>query len=921
MSNCHNEHNHCCGGHSEHDRFKPIYDGCGCNEHNFGCPDLFPGDSCDPNATPHLDLEYYKSLVLKTYRVLINLAERVNVVESSGILVDTIDKKLDINSTRPVENRAIAQEFVNVDDNINGVKDSVSSTRDEIVKVNTEVNKLSADLAAMGVNNAGLSERILELAQKILNLTKDVEDLPGKIPDTKSAFRQVYIQSPTKPNTPSGGSYDFTTQEFVPPTGWNNSSNFMGTETIWFSYCTFFSDGTKTVWSDPSRYVNTSKLLTEIDGMCKDYYDKMLEDASSELNQILEEAKSKLQQANNEIAEANKLIGDAHKTIENAERVLAEIEEAFGDSGVQETIGKLDLFAKWYDKDAGRINEIFTTYDAIRGRLDTVVETVNTVDKTVTQLGGRIDSVDATMTQFGKRIDDINKTVTQYENKVDLQNASITTTLQKVSTLEGTVNTYKETIDAANAKADRSLESVSTLDGKVGTFKESIDAANGKAETAVTKANELTGEVVKVSTKLDAEAAAWRAAVSQLDPDGNVGTGTFELTPNMIRLALAKSLEDGDGDKAIGATIAAMINGTESSVIIDADKINLTGEVLARLLKTSELQIGTDSIAIHLKPDGSGYLANENISWDKDGHITLGDNLLTINPDGSIAQSGLSDFPIGTVLTSTEVQNPFGANYEKIGSHYVGDQMVFDYEKKYGGKDPWMDGDTFKPDYDKIDELGVCMIDKFGAVYETKQEWIDGGRIELCGVAIADEFKHRFCMALTDTMSGKMFNYDMPTGYLTEEQRQEILSVIKNRCDNPDSYFYGKRDTIQIYNIKPDATTGAIKNIFDYTFPNGKVGYLWSTGEAKIFAMNYEKVHNLLANFGYSQVIDNSLSYPDLLTSSFTAASQDCSIYALTLKHVGSEQSGIFTFRDFRSSYAVYVQNANMGFYRPICSI
>lgn len=64
----------------------------------------------------------------------------------------------------------------------------------------------------------------------------------------------IYISSQSKPETPTGGSYNFDSKVFTAPTGWSTSITGLSTP-IWFSTGTVFSDNTETPsWSEPCMY-------------------------------------------------------------------------------------------------------------------------------------------------------------------------------------------------------------------------------------------------------------------------------------------------------------------------------------------------------------------------------------------------------------------------------------------------------------------------------------------------------------------------------------------------------------------------------------------------------------------------------------------------------------------------------------------
>lgn len=79
----------------------------------------------------------------------------------------------------------------------------------------------------------------------------------------ESYHTTIYISSQTKPITPTGGSYNFSTKAFTAPSGWSTSINGL-TSPIWFSNGSVFSDsGSNPVWSEPCMYFDHDMISVE----------------------------------------------------------------------------------------------------------------------------------------------------------------------------------------------------------------------------------------------------------------------------------------------------------------------------------------------------------------------------------------------------------------------------------------------------------------------------------------------------------------------------------------------------------------------------------------------------------------------------------------------------------------------------------
>lgn len=74
----------------------------------------------------------------------------------------------------------------------------------------------------------------------------------------------IYKNSDTQPETPSGGSCDFSSGSpiFSPPDGWSINSEIPVNESTWCSIRAFYSDNTETQWSVPSKVAQANVSLT-----------------------------------------------------------------------------------------------------------------------------------------------------------------------------------------------------------------------------------------------------------------------------------------------------------------------------------------------------------------------------------------------------------------------------------------------------------------------------------------------------------------------------------------------------------------------------------------------------------------------------------------------------------------------------------
>jgi hypothetical protein len=69
----------------------------------------------------------------------------------------------------------------------------------------------------------------------------------------------VFQANPTGPSTPTGGSWDFTTNTGTPPTGWSVNPPVSPTSLVWVSYAIVNSRTPSTlVWSTPGQFAYSS---------------------------------------------------------------------------------------------------------------------------------------------------------------------------------------------------------------------------------------------------------------------------------------------------------------------------------------------------------------------------------------------------------------------------------------------------------------------------------------------------------------------------------------------------------------------------------------------------------------------------------------------------------------------------------------
>lgn len=677
-------------------------------------------------------------------------------------------------------------------------------------------------------------------------------------PAVKSAYRQIFTQSQTKPERPTGGVYDFETDSLVPPIGWQNTNRFDGETDVWFSYNTFHSDNTSTGWSEPMLFVDYDKFFDRIDEQVQGIWDQMLNDANADLNKVLAEAgeilaesKEKIENAKLEIENAKKIIESSKEIIENAKQTVREakekldsLNESTGEAGFEENLAKIKAFANWYDKEAATIFNLEYIIDAQNGKIQEIGRNVDTANNRVTELERTLDAKEGAIYDRIERIDGANGTIVNLRREMDAAKEKIEDNINKIDTVNGEILEMSRTMDAANkqitdniretntvkntitsltrrmnsaeAVIEDKVEYIDTVEQRVNTVEQSLSGQDAKIEQIARTANNANSTVNQAKVTIDGYAAKIEQIATTADTAKNEATqakiaadavnGKIDLTveTKVDEAIKAAKIEISDqqiiaaitSSNGAGAAIVEQINKDNSSeVIIKADKIGLDGQTIAQHLSAQDLNINNG--ASQFNKDGSGAVANGNISWDKDGNMSIGGGLLELNPDGNISSSKLSDLPLGTVLFTTAGANPFGSKWSFLGNSTAGNVTIAGYEKTSTGADEWMNN-TYNPDYSILDSLSVAMMDVNGGFYSTKNEWDAAGNPRLAGLAVSNGAL-RVCIDLENIKDTKpMFGYNTPT-LIVPNKAVDIMIEVEDYMPSPNiDPVDGERDTVKL---------------------------------------------------------------------------------------------------------------------------
>ena len=234
-------------------------------------------------------------------------------------------------------------------------------------------------------------------------------------------------------------------------------------------------------------------------------------------------------------------------------------------------------------------------------------------------------------------------------------NDETTARTNAISTLTNTVNNKIGSAELSTALSDYYTKSdiddgfydKDTVDGKIATAK--TEARSGLLLTS--ELGQAIADLNTYYTKTDADAATTTAIGNFRTEANNTYAKTSQIAnfvtsddvSGMISTATAGLVAQADYNSAQSA-MSARVDGVESSITNAVMRDPTTGKV------TSTVTFGADNA--ELNADGSGYLANGNVSWDNNGNITLAG---TMN-SGSVGGWIIDDTTISRELVTTKDQ-------------------------------------------------------------------------------------------------------------------------------------------------------------------------------------------------------------------------------------------------------------------------
>lgn len=280
-------------------------------------------------------------------------------------------------------------------------------------------------------------------------------------------------------------------------------------------------------------------------------------------------------------------------------------------------IGKADvgLIPSWAAKVTGSVKRWFGLIaDGVILRGTFVLKTSGTTVEE--ELGGISEKFVDIETKFEIREGQISSKITRAETSAENAEQAAQTATSKASEATQAVEEFSQKVSESTTVI---TDAVKTAQDAASGAAGSADAAAESAKTATTKASEVvqTAEGFKTTVTEETKKAVKDAVA-----------GADDAITEKVSTQVTQSARDWKVEVLNGEdTVLAAINADESGVKIEGNKVQITGELLAEIIKAEGLVVGNKSIS--LNKDGSGYLANENIRWDANGNPAIKGKLTT----------------------------------------------------------------------------------------------------------------------------------------------------------------------------------------------------------------------------------------------------------------------------------------------------
>lgn len=447
----------------------------------------------------------------------------------------------------------------------------------------------------------------------------------------------IYIESEAKPNTPTGGSYDFETKELTPPVGWSKDA--LTGDNAWFSVRVFYKNGTNTAWSKPKPATSADVTLTAANLEVIAQHVKL---TSNELDIIAGKVNLDSQQLN--IISKN-----VRLTTDNLETIA---------DNINVSAINLDALAQKITLTTQELNTIAANVNLQTNQLDIIASKVK-LDAQDLQIVS--EHVSLTTDQLKVIADNINLQTIDYS----VLAKKITLTSSQLSVVASNVKLTSNELSTIASKVTLNTQQLSVIAGSVKLTSNDLQVIADKITLNTAELNTIAGKVTLNTTQLNTIASKVTFTADQL----NTIAGKVNLTTDQLKIIAGNAkvtVSDSQIISAIGsstgaaASIIQAINNGTSSVKISADKINLDGDVIAKAISAKALVLKNGSyIGVTLNGNGSGSLSGGKISWTSNGTLTVGG--WTIN-DTAIIGGNTSLYKDGNIVNISS-----NTTYWKLG--------------------------------------------------------------------------------------------------------------------------------------------------------------------------------------------------------------------------------------------------------------
>lgn len=215
-------------------------------------------------------------------------------------------------------------------DGTGGNSDSHKKTTVTYIPTVTQTTKGSYEIGTLYVDGEESTIWGKDNATTVINGGDPVDPI-------KCATIQAYkAEKPNITNIDKPGSFttdnDTHLQITIFPSGWYSTLaqavNAFGSNnaSLWVSQITLYSDGTNSGWSTPQIYVNVQGLIQQATDDAQKYYKGQIEDANSEINKVIADAKSQLKILNDRINQGDEGHPDTSWR-EPVNKLVAEVNE------------------------------------------------------------------------------------------------------------------------------------------------------------------------------------------------------------------------------------------------------------------------------------------------------------------------------------------------------------------------------------------------------------------------------------------------------------------------------------------------------------------------------------------------------------------------------------------------------------------